>query len=36
MQYWVELIIGSVAMVAVMASAFEGLRLWRDWRRSGR
>jgi hypothetical protein len=35
MQHWIELAMGAVAAVAVAASAFEGVRLWRDWRRSG-
>ena len=35
MQHWIELTMGTIAAVAVIASAFEGLRIWAAWRRSG-
>ena len=35
MQHWIELGMGVVAAFAVAASAYEGFRLWRDWKRSG-
>lgn len=35
MQHWIELSMGIIATAALAASAFEGLRLWRDWKRSG-
>jgi hypothetical protein len=34
MQVWVQLGMGGLAIVALAASAREGLRLFRDWRRS--
>ena len=34
MQHWIELAMGAIAAVAIAAGAFEGLRLWRDWKRS--
>ena len=34
-QHWIELSMGIIATAALAASAFEGLRLWRDWKRSG-
>ena len=34
MQHWIELGMGLIAGLALAASVFEGLRLWRDWRRS--
>jgi hypothetical protein len=35
MQYWIELGIGLVAAVAVMVVAYEGVRIFAAWRRSG-
>lgn len=34
MQQWIELGMGLIAGLALVASVFEALRLWRDWRRS--
>ncbi len=34
MQFWIEIGLGGLAAVALAAGAFEGLRLWRDWKRS--
>lgn len=34
MQHWIELAMGAIAAVALAASGFEGLRIWRDWKRS--
>ena len=35
MQYWIELGMGLIAAVALVASAWQGVRLWRDWNGSG-
>jgi hypothetical protein len=34
MEYWVEIAVGTAALLALLASAIEGARLWRNWRRS--
>jgi hypothetical protein len=34
-QHWIELGMGLIAAVALVAGGREGLRLWRDWRGSG-
>jgi hypothetical protein len=34
MQVWIELGMGCLAAAALIASVVEGLRLWRDWKRS--
>ena len=34
MQHWIEIGMGVIAAVALIASAFEGVRLWRDWKGS--
>jgi hypothetical protein len=34
MDYWVQIAVGTAAVLALLASAIEGARLWRRWRRS--
>jgi hypothetical protein len=36
MEHWVQLAVGAAALFALLASAIEGARLWRSWRRSDR
>jgi len=33
-QHWIDLAIGAIAAVAVIGSAFEGVRIWTSRRRS--
>lgn len=32
MEFWIQLAVGAAALLALVASAFEGARLWRNWR----
>jgi hypothetical protein len=34
MEYWIQIAVGTAAVLALLASVFEGARLWRSWRRS--
>jgi hypothetical protein len=34
MEYWVQIAVGTAALLALAASAIEGARLWKSWRRS--
>jgi hypothetical protein len=34
MEYWVQIAVGTATALALLASAIEGARLWRSWRRS--
>lgn len=36
MEYWVQIAVGAAALFALLASAIEGARLWRNWRRARR
>jgi hypothetical protein len=36
MEYWVQIAVGTAAFFALLASAIEGARLWRSWRRTHR
>jgi hypothetical protein len=36
MEYWVQIAVGTAALLALAASAIEGARLWRGWRRTHR
>jgi hypothetical protein len=34
MEHWIQIAVGAAALLALLASAFEGARLWRSWRRT--
>jgi hypothetical protein len=34
MEHWVQIGVGTAALLALVASVIEGARLWRSWRRS--
>jgi hypothetical protein len=36
METWVQIAVGAAALFALVASAIEGARLWRSWRRAHR
>jgi hypothetical protein len=36
MENWVQIAVGVAALLALFASAIEGARLWRSWRRAHR
>jgi hypothetical protein len=36
MEYWIQIAVGAAATLALLASAIEGVRLWRTWRRAHR
>ena len=36
METWVQIAVGTAALFALLASAIEGARLWRRWRRTHR
>lgn len=36
MEHWVQIALGAAALLALLASVFEGARLWRSWRQSRR
>lgn len=34
MEFWIQVAVGAAAVLALLASAIEGARLWRSWRRT--